>query len=58
MQRECPGCATDVETREGICPICGYEFPRPNPLIVGAAALVLIAILLPLILRLIRTLGN
>jgi hypothetical protein len=58
MRRECPGCAIEIESGQQVCPICGYEFPRTRPLIVGAAVAVLVAILLPLILRLARYLSG
>lgn len=29
-QKECPGCAVQVDDDAEICPICGYEFPRQS----------------------------
>ena len=29
--RECPSCATEVESNHNRCPICGYLFPQPTP---------------------------
>ena len=29
--RECPACALAVPAEADVCPVCGYEFPRPKP---------------------------
>jgi predicted amidophosphoribosyltransferase len=31
-QKECPSCAMNIDADEKVCPICGYEFPKENPL--------------------------
>ena len=57
-KRECPGCAVEVVPVAGICPICNYEFPRRPPIIIGAAVLLVVALLTPLLLRLLGILGR
>lgn len=43
---ECPSCAMNIDAESKTCPICGYEFPRKNPLWVWLAiALAVIFIL-------------
>ena len=31
-QKECPACAMKISADKNICPICGYEFPKDQPL--------------------------
>ena len=28
QKRECPSCAVEIDKREQVCPICGYELPQ------------------------------
>ncbi len=44
-QKECPGCAVEVDADAEVCPICGYEFPS-QPLHIQIAAWIMIALLL------------
>jgi hypothetical protein len=30
---ECPSCAMEVDADSRNCPICDYEFARPNPVL-------------------------
>lgn len=30
QQKECPGCAVQIDADSKICPICGYEFPQQS----------------------------
>lgn len=54
-QQECPNCATDIDASARVCPICKYDFPRRSPLPwKPVAALLLVAILLPLVIALAR----
>ena len=32
MKKECPSCAMTIDKAAKTCPVCGYEFPRPNRL--------------------------
>jgi uncharacterized protein (UPF0212 family) len=43
---ECPSCAMEIDAQSRQCPICGYEFPRQNPVIVWVAILLVILFLL------------
>lgn len=57
--KECPNCATDISDSAEICPICKYDFPsRPTPHWKPAAALILIALLFPLVWKLVRSLAQ
>jgi len=29
-KKECPACAVQIDKNAAVCPICGYEFPRPS----------------------------
>jgi len=29
-QKECPSCAMMIDKKARHCPICNYEYPRPN----------------------------
>jgi predicted amidophosphoribosyltransferase len=44
-QKECPGCAVDVDKNEETCPICGYEFPK-QPLSLKIAVWLFIVLML------------
>jgi hypothetical protein len=57
MSKECPNCATDVDAKATVCPICRYEFPsRPVLPWKPVTVLVLIVVLVPLGIRLFRLL--
>ncbi|WP_148899602.1 zinc ribbon domain-containing protein [Fodinibius salinus] len=43
-QKECPGCAVQIDKDANICPICGYEFPT-QPLSVKIVACLMIVLL-------------
>lgn len=43
-KKECPSCAMEIDKNVKNCPVCGYEFTQPNPLIKWIA--ILLAILL------------
>jgi len=45
-KKECPSCAMDIDSKEKICPICGYEFPRVNKLYQWVAILLIILFIL------------
>jgi predicted amidophosphoribosyltransferase len=47
--KECPGCAMETDSRDEVCPICGYEFPEQSPTSMIAAWLFIALILLWLI---------
>ena len=47
-KKECPSCAMEVDSKSKFCPICGYEFPRQNPIYQWVA--ILLAVLFLLIL--------
>lgn len=55
--KECPNCAVEIKDQAVVCPICGYEFPQ-KPVLPWKpiAALVLLALLLPLLIKLFRML--
>jgi len=44
-KKECPGCAIEVDKKEEICPVCGYEFPE-QPKSVKIAAILMVILLL------------
>jgi len=45
-EKECPSCAMPVDSKEEICPICGYEFPKqPLSLKVGVWLLIVLMLL-------------
>lgn len=44
-QKECPGCAVEVDRKSKVCPICGYEFPE-QPISVKIMALLMAILLL------------
>jgi hypothetical protein len=46
----------EVSHRDGVCPICGYEFPRRRPLWMGAGILVLAAFVGAILVQLVRAL--
>jgi hypothetical protein len=57
--KECPNCATDIRADAVVCPICKYEFPRRGALPwKPVAALVLLALLVPLVYLVVRSLGR
>ncbi len=45
-RKECPSCAMEVDAKDKVCPICGYEFPRKNPVLVWAIILLVLIFLL------------
>ena len=57
--KECPNCATDIRADAALCPICKYEFPRRGVLPwKPVAAVVLLALLVPLVYLVVRSLGR
>ncbi len=50
-KKECPSCAMEIDEKEKVCPICGYEFPPTKPAYTWIAILLLIVFLLFYILR-------
>lgn len=57
--KECPNCATDIRADASVCPICKYEFPRRGALPwKPVAAVVLLALLVPLVYLLVRSVGR
>jgi len=53
--KECPNCAVEIREDATRCPICGYDFPRRAALPwKPVAALLLIVLLLPLLLKALR----
>lgn len=49
-QKECPGCAVQVDADAEICPICSYEFPKQSTGVKVMAWLMIILLLLWLLL--------
>lgn len=50
-KKECPSCAMEIDELEKICPICGYEFPRTNPVYTWIAVILLFITLVFFIFR-------
>jgi RNA polymerase subunit RPABC4/transcription elongation factor Spt4 len=48
--KECPSCAMEIDYKEAICPICGYEFPQTSKTVKWVAILLLVVTLLYFIL--------
>ncbi len=46
MKKECPSCAMKIDKAAKTCPVCGYEFPRPNRLFQFIAIFLLLLFLL------------
>ena len=44
MKKECPSCAMEINSKEKICPVCGYEFP-----VMGKGYIIVAVILLAVI---------
>lgn len=45
-KKECPSCAMDVDAQSKVCPICGYEFTQPNPVLKWLVILLAVLLLL------------
>ena len=50
-KKECPSCAVEIEIKENICPICGYEFPIRKNYPLKISAVVLLILFLYIIFR-------
>ena len=47
--KECPSCAVDIDSKETVCPVCGYEFPGQRSFLKPVALLLLILFAWPLL---------
>jgi hypothetical protein len=57
--KECPNCAVEIRADAEVCPICNYDFPKRAVLPwKPVAAVVLAALLIPLLIRLLRMVGR
>lgn len=54
MSRECPACATEITPIDGLCPICGYEFPHKSQLGIRLVAVILILLFIYPLIELVR----
>ena len=45
-KKECPSCAMEIDAKEEVCPICGYEFPKQSPVFKILVILLVIIFLL------------
>ncbi len=46
--KECPGCAVEIDEDQVVCPICSYEFPQQkNKVIRIGLILIIIALIYP-----------
>ncbi len=42
-KKECPACAMSIDRDKNVCPVCGYEFPKEQPLFKFLIVLLVIA---------------
>ena len=50
-KKECPSCAMEIDYKEKVCPICGYEFPTES----GALKYLVIALIIIFIIFIVIT---
>ncbi len=46
VKKECPSCAMEIDLKEEVCPVCGYEFPVMEKSYIVVAIILLIVIVL------------
>ena len=54
MKKECPSCAMEIDKKDKICPVCGFEFPHEKPTIKWLALALLIMFLVYFLFNLFR----
>jgi rRNA maturation endonuclease Nob1 len=40
-KKECPSCAMEIDSKEKVCPICGYEFPLMRRIYIMVAVILI-----------------